>query len=362
MSPRLITRSPVTLALNKKIKTWVNKSVALKSASDKRTDNMSGKYSILETSQNRISIEVSPNNNFNAKLLGELGPHFISVTWLGAKYLQLPNHQIPTVVLAQNLNKLKCPVLVHLPGRNLKKERMLEILNLLKNSGIKHVLALQGDWVHVLEKDDTKVDFPYASDLVSFIKENFGSEFCVGVTAYPDLHPHCEDLERDLDYLKKKISLGAEFILTQAVFDFDVLENYVKSCRRHGINVPIFVGVFIIKSYQSLKNMAKWCEFKFWISYPPPGAGSSSSSKDKEKEKLEDEKKPLSKEQRQQEYDAAIKEHHRSQREQWEIRQLDNDLLQQRQSEREREREQKELAEQRLLLVDEQDELNQQPP
>ncbi|XP_030765590.1 methylenetetrahydrofolate reductase-like [Sitophilus oryzae] len=187
---------------------------------------------------------------------------FISVTWLGAKYLQLPNHQIPTVVLAQNLNKLKCPVLVHLPGRNLNKERMLEILNLLKNSGIKHVLALQGDWVHVLEKDDTKVDFPYASDLVSFIKGNFGSEFCVGVTAYPDLHPHCEDLERDLDYLKKKISLGAEFILTQAVFDFDVLENYAKSCRRHGINVPIFVGVFIIKSYQSLKNMAKWCEFK----------------------------------------------------------------------------------------------------
>ncbi|KAF7279284.1 hypothetical protein GWI33_007480 [Rhynchophorus ferrugineus] len=100
----------------------------------------------------------------------------------------------------------------------------------------------------------------------------------------------------------------------------------------------------------------------FWISYPPPGAGSSTSSKDKEKEKQqEDEKKPLSKEQRQQEYDAAIKEHHRSQREQWEIRQLDNDLLQQRQSERERERELKELAEQRLLLVDEQDDLNSQP-
>lgn len=47
-----------------------------------------------------------------------------------------------------------------------------------------------------------------------------------------------------------------------------------------------------------------------------------------------------------------LQEHQRSQREQWEIRQLDNDLLQQRQSEREREREQKELAEQRLILVE----------
>ncbi|ERL93703.1 hypothetical protein D910_10990 [Dendroctonus ponderosae] len=50
-----------------------------------------------------------------------------------------------------------------------------------------------------------------------------------------------------------------------------------------------------------------------------------------------------------------LEEHHRSQREQWEIRQLDNDLLQQRQSERDRERELKELAEQRLLLADEHD-------
>ena len=51
-------------------------------------------------------------------------------------------------------------------------------------------------------------------------------------------------------------------------------------------------------------------------------------------------------------------EHQRSQREQWEIRQLDHDLLQQRHCERERERELKELAEQKLILVDDQDELS----
>lgn len=51
----------------------------------------------------------------------------------------------------------------------------------------------------------------------------------------------------------------------------------------------------------------------------------------------------------------CCKEHHRTQREQWEIRQLDHDLLQQRQSERERERELKELTEQRLILSEERD-------
>lgn len=51
----------------------------------------------------------------------------------------------------------------------------------------------------------------------------------------------------------------------------------------------------------------------------------------------------------------GFQEQQRSQREQWEVRQLDHDLLQQRHSEREREREQREqrelreAAEQRLL-------------
>lgn len=54
----------------------------------------------------------------------------------------------------------------------------------------------------------------------------------------------------------------------------------------------------------------------------------------------------------------TFQEHQRSQREQWEIRQLDHELLQQRHSERERERELKELAEQKLLLADDQDDFN----
>lgn len=53
----------------------------------------------------------------------------------------------------------------------------------------------------------------------------------------------------------------------------------------------------------------------------------------------------------------VLQEHQRSQREQWEIRQLDNDLLQQRQSEREREL--KEAVQQRILS-EEQDEFSVQ--
>lgn len=47
---------------------------------------------------------------------------------------------------------------------------------------------------------------------------------------------------------------------------------------------------------------------QFWISYPPPGAGSSTSSKEKEKQiQLEEEKRGSTREQRQLDYDAAVK-------------------------------------------------------
>lgn len=53
----------------------------------------------------------------------------------------------------------------------------------------------------------------------------------------------------------------------------------------------------------------------------------------------------------------VLQEHQRSQREQWEIRQLDNDLLQQRQSERERELKE---AEHQRVLSEEHDEFSVQ--
>lgn len=61
---------------------------------------------------------------------------------------------------------------------------------------------------------------------------------------------------------------------------------------------------------KKFKELSVKLAHQFWISYPPPGAGSSSSSKEKEKEKqqqTDEEKRSTSKEQRQLEYDAAVK-------------------------------------------------------
>ncbi|CAG9769014.1 unnamed protein product [Ceutorhynchus assimilis] len=227
--------------------------------------NKCGKNDFLKTilqSNQKISVELSPNHSFQCDILQRIRPTFVSITWLGNLHLDLPVEQIPAVILAKQFCDQNYSVLLHLTGRNLKKERMMKILEHLKEVGVKNILALQGDRRHILEPDDTKCDFPYASDLVMFIKKKFGDDFCVGVAGYPDVHPNNHNLEEDLNVLQCKVSNGAEFIVTQATFDFEALENFGLACRKHNINIPIIPGIFVIKSYQTLVAMQKYCEFK----------------------------------------------------------------------------------------------------
>lgn len=118
------------------------------------------------------------------------------------------------------------------------------------------------DWAHVLEKDDSKCDFPYASNLVEFIKQHFDDSFSVGVAAYPNLHPHSKNEEVEMTYLKLKVSKGADFIITQANFEYGSLELFAEKCRKYDIKVPILPGIFVIKSHQAFKNATEFCMFK----------------------------------------------------------------------------------------------------
>ncbi|XP_066143508.1 5,10-methylenetetrahydrofolate reductase isoform X1 [Euwallacea fornicatus] len=223
--------------------------------------NMSLK-SLFNTTIRKVSIEVSPGSGFSTRVLRDIEPSFVSVTWLGNSHLDVSIEHIPAIVLAKEIVENNYPVVLHLAGRNLDKKRMMEILVYIKSVGIKNILALQGDWMYVLEQDDSKCDFPYASDLVRFIKSNFGEDFCVGVAAYPCNHPHCRNSEDDMKYLKLKVSSGADFLITQADFEYESLEDFANKCRRNSINVPILTGIFVIKSFKSLENVAKCCEFK----------------------------------------------------------------------------------------------------
>lgn len=99
---------------------------------------------ILQGGSERISVEISPNSGFSTEILQQIQPRFVAVTWLGNTHLKVPTAEIPAIVLAKTLVEKDYTVLLHLTGRNVDKRAMLEILNYLKNAGIKNILALQG--------------------------------------------------------------------------------------------------------------------------------------------------------------------------------------------------------------------------
>lgn len=111
--------------------------------------NKSGKNDYIKTilqftSGPMISVEVSPNSDFQANLFDRIRPRFVAVTWLGNGHLELPTQEIPAIILAKKLCERNFSVLLHMAGRYVGKERMMDILNYAKDIGVKNILAVQG--------------------------------------------------------------------------------------------------------------------------------------------------------------------------------------------------------------------------
>ena len=201
--------------------------------------------------------------------LMELNPSFIDVTYHREEYVykkrdggfleKVSIRKRPGTVgiCAAILNKYKVDTVPHIICGGFSKEETENALIDLAFLGIDNVLVIRGDNIKTeptFEPDP--LGHNYASDLLQqVVNMNNGNyiddelknvtptDFCIGVAGYPEKHYEAPNLSSDMKYLKKKIEIGADYVVTQMFFDNKKYFEFVKKCREMDINVPIIPGI-----------------------------------------------------------------------------------------------------------------------
>lgn len=149
------------------------------------------------------------------------------------------------------------PVIPHLVCSGSTKQDIEYALLDLQFLGISDLFILRGDkakeesmykptpggYTHALELIEQVNQFNegfFADGTPMKVK---GMPFEFGVAAYPEKHEEAPNLERDMEYLKQKQELGAQYAVTQLFFDNQKYYDFVTKAREMGITIPIIPGI-----------------------------------------------------------------------------------------------------------------------
>ena len=200
--------------------------------------------------------------------LMEFNPPFIDVTTSREEYVYLDREGLldkkltrmrpgTLGICASIKHKYNVDTIPHVLCGGFTREETEYLLVDCHYLGIENVMALRGDAMREEQYfSPTRGGHAYASELVRQIQKlNRGeylhevietdncSNFCVGVAGYPEKHMEAPSLKTDLKWLKKKIDLGADYIVTQMFFDNQRYFEFVEAARDMGIKVPIIPGI-----------------------------------------------------------------------------------------------------------------------
>lgn len=251
---------------------------------------------LLKPGHFTLSAEIIPPRNgaSPASILDQIeklttsGTHFLAVTKGAGGSLRggsLPIAQI----IKENFG---VPCIAHFTCRDLLPEEVENQLIDHHYFGIRNILALRGDPpTGVADWQPKPGSHPYAYLLVEQIKalnagrylERSGfktaqvdpTDFCIGVAVYPD-HP---DLKEQIGFFKRKLDAGAEYAITQMLFDPDSYARFLDESAKAGIHIPVLPGARLVRTQKQARTMAQRFQIKvpeaFLKRLPEDDTGSS---------------------------------------------------------------------------------------
>jgi methylenetetrahydrofolate reductase (NADPH) len=216
---------------------------------------------LYESPKTVISMEFFPPRNEEAARsfsrtiddLAELKPDYMSLTFGAGGSTRDGSYQaVKEVKIAK-----KQPTVAYIAGYGLGPAEIIDVLDRYQALGIKTIFVIRGD----KPKDDQFTPHPqsfaHASEMIAFIKQRY--DFTLGCAGYPEGHVEAKSLEKDIEYLKRKVDNGAEYVVAQYFYDNAFFFDYVQKCRAAGIAVPIIPGIMPVYTVKMTQMLSKVC-------------------------------------------------------------------------------------------------------
>ena len=199
-------------------------------------------------------------------------PEFCSVTYGAGGSTQEGTFNTVKQILAEGMDAAS-----HFSCIGATRDSVREQLAQLKQMGVRRLVALRGDLPSGYGMGG---EFHYASDLVSFIREETGTDFHIEVAAYPEVHPQARSADADLQAYVTKVKAGADSAITQYFFNADAYFRFVDDTRKLGADVPVVPGIMPIIGSTQLMRFSDACgaEIPRWIRLRLQGYGDDMAS------------------------------------------------------------------------------------
>lgn len=201
-----------------------------------------------------------------------LQPEFCSVTFGAGGSTQEGTFATVAEILAEGV-----PAASHFSCIGATRDTVRQQLVTLRDMGVQRLVALRGD---LPSGYGLGGEFQYASDLVAFIRAEFGDAFFIEVAAYPEFHPQARSPQDDLQAFATKVKAGANSAITQYFYNTDAYFRFVDDAYQLGVDIPVVPGIMPITSSAQLLRFSDACgaEIPRWIRLRLQGYGDDLAS------------------------------------------------------------------------------------